>query len=379
MLQGQRFCALGLAAIAAMSSLALVAQTGASNDLVANKLKEQFPITVFSRDASQVLTAGAVVTLQKDGFLVFRLPVPAHPVSTYKNGKLSQGFGDTFAACLANGLNQPNGCNDIPQKTLATGEKFWISAIVVGKKDIVLVAVTDPYDDGRYIGELKFPFGKGSVPSPDEALRMVSEVVTAQPAQNQSAQPSAVQYDAGQTNSASNNGTPSEYPASVQGKYVRKGKGSDFLVLGSDGVFFVHQDGRDVRGSYKVEGDTLIATSPRVKREWRSRFVGNSLNDPDGMVWEKQADSATALAPATASFQEAPPPARALLPDIAPPPPPPDVPPPAPPTIALGQTVDQVIAGFGQPLRLAKVGTKVIYYYKDMKVTFTNGIVSDVE
>jgi hypothetical protein len=41
--------------------------------------------------------------------------------------------------------------------------------------------------------------------------------------------------------------------------------------------------------------------------------------------------------------------------------------------------VDQVIAGFGQPLRLAKVGTKVIYYYKDMKVTFTNLKVSDVE
>jgi hypothetical protein len=66
----------------------------------------------------------------------------------------------------------------------------------------------------------------------------------------------------------------------------------------------------------------------------------------------------------------------APLPVIAPPPPPPDAP---PPTVVLGQTEDQVTAGFGQPLRTAKLGVKEIYYYKDMKVTFRNGKVSDVE
>ena len=62
--------------------------------------------------------------------------------------------------------------------------------------------------------------------------------------------------------------------------------------------------------------------------------------------------------------------------DIAPPPPPADTP---PPTIALGQTKDEVIARFGQPMRIAKLGVKEIYYYKDMKVTFTNGKVSNVQ
>jgi hypothetical protein len=70
----------------------------------------------------------------------------------------------------------------------------------------------------------------------------------------------------------------------------------------------------------------------------------------------------------------APPPAP--LPEIAPPPPPADAP---PPTIALGQTMDQVTSGFGQPLKVAKTGVKSIFYYKDMKITFTNGKVSDVE
>jgi hypothetical protein len=78
---------------------------------------------------------------------------------------------------------------------------------------------------------------------------------------------------------------------------------------------------------------------------------------------------AAAQAPAVAP---APPPMQA----IAPPPLPPDQP---PPTIAIGQTKDQVTAAFGPPARLAKLGVKEIYYYKDMKVTFTNGKVSNVE
>jgi hypothetical protein len=74
-------------------------------------------------------------------------------------------------------------------------------------------------------------------------------------------------------------------------------------------------------------------------------------------------------------------PARPAAPEatmaaIPPPPPPADA---APPTIAIGQTEAQVTAAFGQPLRAAKVGAKKILYYKDMKVTLTNGKVSNVE
>ncbi len=368
MSQGQRCGALGLVVIASMCSLALVAQAGAPADLVANKLKEQFPITVFSGDASQVVTAGAVVTLQKDGFLVFRLPVPAHPISTYKNGKLSQGFGDTFAACLANGLNQPNGCKDVPQKTLATGEKFWISAIVVGKKDIVLVAVTDPYDDGRYIGELKFPFGKGSVPSPDEALSMVSEVVTPVPIQNQQAPDQGMLPAQGPAPAE-----PSQDQfASIQGTYLREGKTSDTMELGPNGVFALVQNGRRYDGNYTVQGEILTVWGPKIRGQQRCSLVGNVITDPGKTIWEKQS------APQNVADTPAATPSQVPLPEIAPPPPPPPADAP-PPTIALGQTVDQVTAGFGQPVRAAKLGVKKIFYYKDMKVTFTNGKVSNIE
>jgi hypothetical protein len=60
---------------------------------------------------------------------------------------------------------------------------------------------------------------------------------------------------------------------------------------------------------------------------------------------------------------------------IVPPPPPPA----APQTIALGQTIDQVTSSMGQPTRVVDLGTKKIYVYKDMKITFKAGKVSDVE
>jgi len=71
--------------------------------------------------------------------------------------------------------------------------------------------------------------------------------------------------------------------------------------------------------------------------------------------------------------------AEAPPPPIPPPPPPADEPPAAPKTISLGQTKDMVVANFGQPGKIAKVGTKEIYYYPDIKVTFVNGKVTDVQ
>jgi hypothetical protein len=70
----------------------------------------------------------------------------------------------------------------------------------------------------------------------------------------------------------------------------------------------------------------------------------------------------------------APPPAP--MAPIAPPPPPADA---APATIAVGQTEAQVTTAFGQPVKQANLGTKKIYYYKDMKVTFVHGKVTDVQ
>ena len=51
----------------------------------------------------------------------------------------------------------------------------------------------------------------------------------------------------------------------------------------------------------------------------------------------------------------------------------------APAAIAIGQTIDQVVAAWGQPQRIVNLGAKQIYLYKDAKITFLNGKVSEVQ
>ena len=47
--------------------------------------------------------------------------------------------------------------------------------------------------------------------------------------------------------------------------------------------------------------------------------------------------------------------------------------------IKLGQTIDQVVAVMGQPIKKFDGTQKTIYFYKDLKITFANGKVSDVQ
>jgi hypothetical protein len=91
----------------------------------------------------------------------------------------------------------------------------------------------------------------------------------------------------------------------------------------------------------------------------------------------KPASSAAAPAPAPTPAEAAAP--VAPMAPIAPPPPPADTPPPAPKTIALKQTKDEVVANFGPPTKVVKLGTKEIDYYPDMKVTFVNNKVTDIQ
>lgn len=94
-----------------------------------------------------------------------------------------------------------------------------------------------------------------------------------------------------------------------------------------------------------------------------------------------QATSQPAPTPGPALAPLAPPPGAppaapsSGLAPLAPPPPPPA----APPTISLGETKDQVVAALGQPAKVVQLGTKEIDVYPDMKITFVNGKVTDVE
>jgi len=80
------------------------------------------------------------------------------------------------------------------------------------------------------------------------------------------------------------------------------------------------------------------------------------------------------------------PPGSVIWPDAGTPAGPPPAPAPAPPaasdgpqTIHLGQTAEEVQAILGAPEKIANVGSKVIFVYKDLKVTLTDGKVTDVQ
>ncbi len=56
-----------------------------------------------------------------------------------------------------------------------------------------------------------------------------------------------------------------------------------------------------------------------------------------------------------------------------------NIPAKAPVEISLGQTTEEVVAALGKPPRVVNLGSKKIYVYPDLKITFVNGRVTNVE
>lgn len=265
-----------VSAVFVSASLSSIAQTDDTAALQ-QKLYAQFKLTTTTADRSDIVTPGDVVSIQKPGLIMYATASPLPPSNTYKHGRIGQGWSG-FGKDMAISMMTPNGgtANDYPHRTFVPEEKCWITGIQVEKDDVLFQLYSDPYDDIRYYANLKIPFPKKNhVPSADDFLPLVAEVLTVVPQDNQDAQ---------QAQQA-----PEQPPA-------------------------------------------------------------------------------PALPP--------PPPAPVAFAPIPPPPPPADTP---PPTVSLGQTREQVIANFGEPQREVKLGVKVIFYYKDMKVIFRNGKVTDVE
>ena len=92
------------------------------------------------------------------------------------------------------------------------------------------------------------------------------------------------------TASASEGRSPArDYAASAPGKYLRKGSTSDYVELNPDGTFLIQMGKKAFHGTYKVQADVItLKMSNGVAN--RSRFVGNSVTDADGTVWERDVE-----------------------------------------------------------------------------------------
>ncbi len=174
------FCFLG-SAFAAAATAPPLPQTADQRAAIQHALSSEFHLTKTTADRSDIVTAGSVLELHKDGLVMCSLDTPAAPTSTYKGGKLGMGFGATLSWNMA--LGGTNSA-DVPQRKFVAGEKFWVTGFDVQDDGIVFHLYSDPYNDVRYYGNLKVAFGKHSMPAPDEVLKTVAEVITAEPDEN---------------------------------------------------------------------------------------------------------------------------------------------------------------------------------------------------
>lgn len=222
---------------------------------IQDRLEAKFILTKASADKSDIVTAGVVLILKKDNLVMVTTDIPNVVPNVYKDGRITQS--------LFGKINRLPGMTG--NRMFVRGEKFWVEKIDIKDDGVVFEFLSDPFNDVRYKGTLRFPFPKGSPPPPDQIEKVIAQVIAVDAA-----------------------------------------------------------------------NESAATSQPPVPQE---------------------------------------PPAEKPPEPIAPPPPPP----PDPAAISLSQTKAQVVASFGQPKKIATVGAKQIYYYQDLKVTFVDGKVTDVQ
>jgi len=245
-------------------------QDGDVKGSLQERLNSQFALTQVTSDRSDIVSAGATLVLQKSGLMMYSTASPMPPVNTYKNGKISQGgsgFGRDLLITMATPGNST--ATNYPHRQFVAGEKLWVTGLGVQKDGVVFRLYSEPYDGVRYYGQLKFPFEKGTVPAPDQAMAKVAEVLTVQQA-----------GDAVQT-------APPQL-GQIAGQYVMAQATDNRLQLNADGTLFLVQGGRSYSGTYTIEGNRLTLRIGRRGARQISTLEGDTMIDPSGSKWVKQ-------------------------------------------------------------------------------------------
>jgi hypothetical protein len=142
-------------------------------------------------DGTDLVTAGAVLVLQKDNLQMCKVEQPLPVSNYYKNGAITQaGFSGFFkamnvlskfgAAGGAAGAAAGSAAGAAPSgetRQFVAGEKFFVTHIATAPDGVTFAFISDPIKDQRYKSTLKFAFPKGAVPSSDDVAAMVGEVI----------------------------------------------------------------------------------------------------------------------------------------------------------------------------------------------------------
>ena len=155
---------------------------GDSKKVLQDKLTAEFKLTKMSNDRNDIVTPGSILVLQKDGLQMCGVNAKFPFPSTYKDGKISTGFGEELGWGMVAGDTK-----QIARRKFVAGEKFWVTAFVVHDDGVIFQFYSDPYQDIRYYANLKISFPKHNMPPPDEVLKAISQVITVQPDENAAA------------------------------------------------------------------------------------------------------------------------------------------------------------------------------------------------
>jgi hypothetical protein len=189
---GTRLVATSLMLLAA-SFAAGSAQGGSSLADIQKELIELYPTAKATADGTDLVTAGAVLVLQKDNLQMCKVEQPLPSSNLYKNGAITQnGLGGLFKAInllskfggAAGGVagtaaGSAAGAAPAPGdlRAFVAGEKFFVTQITTTPEGVTFAFISDPIKDQRYKSTLKFPFPKGGPSSPDDVAAMVAEVI----------------------------------------------------------------------------------------------------------------------------------------------------------------------------------------------------------
>jgi hypothetical protein len=149
---------------------------------IQKRLSSAFKRTTLTADRSDVAKAGTVLTLHKDNLLMCSMDAHASPTNTYKNGAISMGLGATMSWSMALSSVGQQVANT-PQRKFVGGEKIWLADYQVKEDGVYFLFYSDPFDNVRYFGQLKFPVSKGAFPPADTMMKTIAEVVTDDSAQ----------------------------------------------------------------------------------------------------------------------------------------------------------------------------------------------------
>jgi hypothetical protein len=234
-------------------------------DSLRETLNKQYAWTQTSADGS-VVKAGAVLVLQRSGLMMNAIAIGVPRSNTYSNGKISQGW----LGRTADRVVTVEGSAATDQRQFVANESLWVTGIDVKKGGIDFHLYSEPYDGIHYFGQLHFPFQKGVVPTPNDALAMISEALAVDQG-NRSANDPQVAQPLGEGKGGRS--------SSVYGVWVHPWitnaqlQQQQQLQLNPDGTFSEpsRAGGRN-SGRFTVSGDQLMLTGLRP-RNYRYTYI----------------------------------------------------------------------------------------------------------